>query len=205
MCSFYCFYVLYRTFLSCQHSFVPYYCFYGHLSVQEFLPWFSSSMSEINWNWKLKWHAYGKLLFCAFFILLFYLRDATVWRGILSQRVCLSQAGTASKTQTLRFPQFIIHYVIKKFGYLKLRALPSETFCQLFRTNISPYTVRWPLSTSLTDGHCQFITVNAHLCVQRDVTDMTQRDVTDMTQRVARVRLLGSTSLVLSVPNMLSY
>ena len=43
-------YVLYCTFLSCYHSNVPYYCFYGHLSVQEFLPWCFSSMSEINRN-----------------------------------------------------------------------------------------------------------------------------------------------------------
>ena len=43
---FYCFYVLYRIFL-------PYYCSNGHLSVQEFLPWCSSSMGEINWNWSI--------------------------------------------------------------------------------------------------------------------------------------------------------
>jgi len=40
-----CFYIVYFGHVS---SFVPYYSFYGHLSVQEFLPWRFRSMSEIN-------------------------------------------------------------------------------------------------------------------------------------------------------------
>jgi len=45
------FYVFISYILVMLAQFVPYYCFYGHLSVQEFLPWCSSSTSEINWNW----------------------------------------------------------------------------------------------------------------------------------------------------------
>ena len=51
MCSFYCFYVFTSYILVMLAQFCAILPFYGHQSVQEFLPWCFCSMSEINWNW----------------------------------------------------------------------------------------------------------------------------------------------------------
>jgi len=101
MCSFYCFYVFIWYVLVTLEVLCHITVLWTPVSARTLalvLQLYVRNKLKLKTEWQVV-SACDKLLFCAFFTLLFYLRDAKVWRGILGQRVCLSQAGTASKTE----------------------------------------------------------------------------------------------------------
>ena len=114
---FYCFYVFISYILVMLAQFCAILLFYGHLSVQEFLPWCSSSQCEINWNWqeaqlsprdramrRVNWNLANCHATVQKLLIRQVLTESMVWSWRFSRRQCVIDNVHSTMTRPCRLP-----------------------------------------------------------------------------------------------------